>query len=67
MLTLKQQSEVNERSQKFKEKKKLRKIYPMMIFGEDGAEKEVYVACIWNDMKRINAGNWKMNNRVPHR
>ena len=37
MLTLKQESEI-------KEEKKLRKIYPMVVFGEAGDEKEVYVA-----------------------
>ena len=44
MLTLKQESEIKEKAQKIKEEKKLRKIYPMVVFGEDGDEKEVYVA-----------------------
>ena len=44
MLTLKQESEIKEKAQKIKEEKKLRKIYPMVVFGEEGDEKEVYVA-----------------------
>lgn len=44
MLTLKQESEIKEKAQKIKEEKKLRKIYPMVVFGEAGDEKEVYVA-----------------------
>lgn len=45
MLTLKQESEIRERALKLREEKKLRKIYPMVVFGEtDCGEKEVYVA-----------------------
>ena len=44
MLTLKQESEIKEKAQKLKEEKKLRKIYPMVVFGEESDEKEVYVA-----------------------
>lgn len=33
MLTLKQESEIRERALKLKEEKKLRKIYPMFLFG----------------------------------
>lgn len=44
MLTMKQESEIKEKAQKIKEEKKLRKIYPMVVFGEAGDEKEVYVA-----------------------
>ena len=44
MLTMKQESEIKEKAQKIKEEKKLRKIYPMVVFGEEGHEKEVYVA-----------------------
>ena len=44
MLTMKQESEIKEKAQKIKEEKKLRKIYPMVVFGEEGDEKEVYVA-----------------------
>ena len=45
MLTLKQESEIKEKALKLKEEKKLRKIYPMVVFGEtDCGEKEVYVA-----------------------
>ena len=44
MLTMKQESEIKEKAQKIKEEKKLRKIYPMVVFGETGDEKEVYVA-----------------------
>lgn len=35
MLTLKQESEIKEKAQKIKEEKKLRKIYPMVVFGEE--------------------------------
>ena len=44
MLTMKQESEIKEKAQKIKEEKKLRKIYPMVVFGEAGVEKVVYVA-----------------------
>ena len=44
MLTMKQESEIKEKAQKIKEEKKLRKIYPMVVFGEACDEKEVYVA-----------------------
>lgn len=38
MLTLQQESEIKEKAQKIKEEKKLRKIYPMVVFGEAGDE-----------------------------
>ena len=41
MLTMKQESEIKEKAQKIKEEKKLRKIYPMVVFGEAGDEKEI--------------------------
>ena len=41
MLTLKQESEIKEKAQKIKEEKKLRKIYPMVVFGEEGDEKPI--------------------------
>jgi len=44
MLTLKQESEIKEKARKIKEEKKLRKIYPMVVFGEAEDGKEVYVA-----------------------
>ena len=44
MLTMKQESEIKEKAQKIKEEKKLRKIYPMVVFGKAGDEKEGYVA-----------------------
>ena len=45
MLTLKQESEIKEKALKLKEEKKLRKVYPMAVFGDtDCGEKEVYVA-----------------------
>ena len=44
MLTMKQESEIKEKAQKIKEEKKLRKIYPMVVFGEAVDDKEVYVA-----------------------
>ena len=37
-LTLQQESEIKEKAQKIKEEKKLRKIYPMVVFGEAGDE-----------------------------
>lgn len=45
MLTLEQESEIRAKARKLKEEKKLRKIYPMAVFGEtDCGEKELYVA-----------------------
>ena len=45
MLTLEQETRIKEKALKLKEEKKLRKIYPMAVFGETGCgEKEVYVA-----------------------
>ena len=45
MLTLEQETKIKEKALKLKEEKKLRKIYPMAVFGEtDCGEKEVYVA-----------------------
>lgn len=44
-LTLKQESEIKDKALKLKEEKKLRKIYPMVVFGETSYdEKEIYVA-----------------------
>ena len=43
---MKQESEMKDKAQRIKEEKKLRKIYPMVVFGEAGDEKEVYVACM---------------------
>ena len=44
MLTLKQESEIKEKALKLKEEKKLRKIYPMVVFGEtDCGEKEYQI------------------------
>lgn len=45
MLTMKQESEIKEKALKLKEEKKLRKVYPMVVFGETECdEKEIYVA-----------------------
>ena len=45
MLTLEQETKIKEKALKLKEEKKLRRIYPMAVFGEtDCGEKEVYVA-----------------------
>ena len=44
-LTLKQESEIRERAAALKAEKKLRKVYPMVVFGDpDCGEKEIYVA-----------------------
>ena len=44
-LTLKQESEIKEKAQALKTEKKLRKVYPMVVFGDtDSGEKEYYVA-----------------------
>lgn len=44
-LTLKQESEIKEKAQSLKAEKKLRKVYPMVVFGDtDSGEKEYYVA-----------------------
>lgn len=44
-LTLKQESEIKEKAQALKAEKKLRKVYPMVVFGDtDSGEKEYYVA-----------------------
>lgn len=44
-LTLEQETEIKEKAQKLKAEKKLRKIFPMVIFGDASTgEKEFYVA-----------------------
>lgn len=44
-LTLEQETEIREKARRLKEEKKLRKIYPMVVFGETSDdEKEIYVA-----------------------
>ena len=44
-LTLKQESEIKEKARTLKTEKKLRKVYPMVVFGDaDSGEKEYYVA-----------------------
>lgn len=44
-LTLQQESDIKKVAQKLKEEKKLRKIYPMVVFGDTTCgEKEYYVA-----------------------
>lgn len=44
-LSLKQESEIKEKALSLKEEKKLRKVYPMVVFGDtECGEKEVYVA-----------------------
>lgn len=44
-LTLKQESEIKEKAKALKTEKKLRKVYPIVVFGEtDCGEKEFYVA-----------------------
>lgn len=45
MLTLAQEEEIKKKAQQLKTDKKLRKVYPMVVFGETTCgEKEVYVA-----------------------
>lgn len=45
MLTLEQETRIRERALKVKEEKKLRKVYPMVVFGDTSCgEKEMYVA-----------------------
>lgn len=44
-LTLEQETEIREKALKLKSEKKIRKIFPMAVFGDtDSGEKEVYVA-----------------------
>lgn len=44
-LTLQQETEIKEKAQTLKADKKLRKIYPLVVFGDTSCgEKEVYVA-----------------------
>ena len=44
-LTLKQETEIREKAKQLKSEKKLRKVYPMVVFGDITAEeKEFYVA-----------------------
>lgn len=44
-LTLKQESEIKEKTRILKTEKKLRKVYPMVVFGDtDSGEKEYYIA-----------------------
>ena len=45
MLSLEQETKIKEKTLKLKEEKKLRKIYPMVVFGDtSNGEKETYVA-----------------------
>lgn len=45
MLTLEQETKIREIALKVKEEKKLRKVYPMVVFGDTSCgEKEMYVA-----------------------
>jgi hypothetical protein len=43
-LTLQQETEIKEKALKLKTEKKLRKIFPIIVFGDETEEKEVYVA-----------------------
>jgi hypothetical protein len=43
-LTLAQETEIREKALKIKSDKKLRKVFPMVVFGEADDEKELYVA-----------------------
>lgn len=44
-LSLKQETEIKEKALALKAEKKLRKVYPMVVFGDtDSGEKEYYVA-----------------------
>ena len=44
-LTLEQETEIKEKALKLKSEKKLRKIYPLVVFGDESCgEKEIYVA-----------------------
>lgn len=44
-LTLQQETEIKEKAKKLKTEKKLRKIYPMVVFGDESCEeKDIYVA-----------------------
>jgi hypothetical protein len=44
-LTLAQETEIREKALKIKSDKKLRKVFPMVVFGDEtSGEKEVYVA-----------------------
>ncbi|MDR3266810.1 MAG: hypothetical protein LBT24_04475 [Tannerella sp.] len=45
VLTLQQETEIKEKALKLKTDKKLRKVFPMVVFGDETCEeKEVYVA-----------------------
>ena len=44
MLSLEQETKIKEKALKLKEERKLRKIYPMVVFGDTtNGEKETYV------------------------
>ena len=43
-LTLQQETEIREKALKIKTDEKLRKVFPMVVFGDEADEKEVYVA-----------------------
>jgi hypothetical protein len=44
-LTLQQESEIKEKALKLKADKKLRKVFPMVVFGDETCdEKEIYIA-----------------------
>ena len=69
MLTMKQESEIKEKAQKIKEEKKLRKIYPMVVFGEAGDEKEVSFLGMHTIMRkaRLMIRRWKsIRDLLPH-
>lgn len=45
ILTLEQETRIREKAQKLKAEKKLRKIYPMVVFGDtEHGEQEIYIA-----------------------
>lgn len=44
VLTLTQEEQIKEKATQLKTEKKLRKIYPMVVFGDETDEKEVYTA-----------------------
>ena len=64
MLTMKQESEIKEKAQKIKEEKKLRKIYPMVVFGEAGDDKEVYVPICRSLLSLSSRSLWQLRRRM---
>ena len=65
MLSLEQEIKIKEKALKLKEEKKLRKICPMVVFGDTAnGEKEIYVPTCPNRAFRSSANSWPLPKRT---